>query len=83
MQLFWLPAVFSANQNMRMLYDRRLDETVGTTLSAFNFTYDGSTGEGIQMAQALGAEVWDMEYMQLIPLNGGRLLDYSGGEIFC
>ena len=73
---------FSANQNMRMLYDRRLDETVGTTLSAFNFTYDGSTGEGIQMAQALGAEVWDMEYMQLIPLNGGRLLDYSGGEIF-
>lgn len=34
------------------------------------------------MTEPLNAELRDVEYVQLIPFWGGRLLDYVGGDIF-
>jgi len=44
--------------------------------------FDGSTGDGILMAEKLGAQTVDMDAIQLIPLRGGRLLNYVGGDIY-
>lgn len=34
------------------------------------------------MAEKLGAQTVDMDAIQLIPLRGGRLLNYVGGDIY-
>ena len=44
--------------------------------------FDGATGDGLLMAQRIGAATKDAEYLQLIPFWGGRLLDYVGGDIY-
>ena len=42
----------------------------------------GDTGDGIRMAEAVGAGLVGMEYVLAIPFWGGRVLDYPGAEIF-
>lgn len=57
---------FSANVEMRQKYNTiwpNLDENLPTTNHA------GATGDGIIMAQELGANVVGMEYIQLFPLT--------------
>lgn len=73
---------FTANVPMRLKYDRRLDATLFTTANQTGRGFDGSTGDGILMAEKLGAQTVDMDAIQLIPLRGGRLLNYVGGDIF-
>ena len=43
---------------------------------------DPATGDGIRMAEAVGAGLVGMEYVLAIPFWGGRVLDYPGAEIF-
>ena len=56
---------FSANVKMRNFYDtiwdKKLDEKVKTT------NLPGITGDGIRMAQKVGANLIDMGYIQLLP----------------
>lgn len=73
---------FTANVPMRLKYDSRLDATLFTTANQTGRGFDGSTGDGILMAEKLGAQTVDMDAIQLIPLRGGRLLNYVGGDIF-
>lgn len=73
---------FTANVGMRMRYDSRMDSNFSTTSNPFGMDFDGSTGDGILMAESLGAQLVDMKYLELIPLNGGRVLNYVGGDIY-
>lgn len=73
---------FTANIGMRMKYDSRLNPNFNTTSNPYGTDFDGSTGDGIQMAEAVGAQLVDMNYFELIPLNGGRVLNYVGGDIY-
>lgn len=73
---------FTANVPMRLKYDERLDASLFTTANPTDRGFDGSTGDGILLAEKTGAQTVDMEAIQLIPLRGGRLLNYVGGDIF-
>lgn len=73
---------FSANVKMRSFWDPTIDESLPTTASPNQALLDGATGDGILMAQSVGAALTGMEYIQVIPFSGGRLLDYVGGEIW-
>ena len=73
---------FTANVAMRLKYDSRLDASLFTTANQTGRGFDGSTGDGILMAEKLGAQTVDLDAIQLIPLRGGRLLNYVGGDIY-
>ena len=54
---------FAANKEMRKQYDPSLNEELGTTNTP------AATGDGIFMAQAVGANLVGMEYIQCLPLG--------------
>jgi fumarate reductase flavoprotein subunit len=65
---------FSANVDMRSKFVPALTGSLPTT------NHVGATGEGIRMAQAVGADTLHMSYIQLYPFanpNGGRLDAYA------
>ncbi len=62
---------FGSNVEMRKQYNPDMDEKILSTCTV------GSTGDGITMAQAIGADVTDMEYIQTYPtcdIDSGLLL---------
>lgn len=62
---------FGANIEMRKKYNADMDERILSTTSP------GSTGDGLVMAEAIGAELVDLEYIQTYPTcdpETGRLL---------
>lgn len=64
---------FGANVEMRMKYDTqwlKLDETIPTTNSP------AATGDGIVMAEKIGANLIGMEYIQLYPINNPATGNY-------
>ena len=64
---------FGANVEMRMQYDthwNKLDEKIPTTNSP------AITGDGLRMAQAIGAQLIGMEYIQLYPVNNPATGNY-------
>ena len=65
---------FTANVPMRMRYDRRLDASFKTTANPTGKGFDGSTGDGINMATKVGADTDGMNYIQLIPFVAAALL---------
>ncbi len=73
---------FTANVPMRMKYNPRLTDNFRTTANPRGKALDGSTGDGIIMAKKVGADDVGMDYIQLIPFSGGRVIDYVGGDIF-
>ena len=73
---------FGANTEMRMRFNPTLDSSYRTTADAMALTGDGATGDGIRMAVEVGAALADMEAIELIPYNGGRVLDYSGADMW-
>lgn len=52
---------FGANLDMRTKYNPKMDEKILSTNSV------GSTGDGITMAENIGAQLVDMEYIQTYP----------------
>ena len=57
---------FGANVEMRQEYDGiwgSLDESIGTT------NHPGATGDGVVMAEAIGAELVGMDKIQLLPMG--------------
>ena len=73
---------FTANVGMRLLWDDRLDSSMRTTANPNGLYFDGATGDGIVMAQKLGALVRNMNQFVLLAYSGGRLLEYAGAEIY-
>lgn len=73
---------FGANVALRRLYRPELDGDYTTTADPLGRLGDGATGDGVLMAQRVGARLVDMDAVQLIPYNGGRVLDYAGAEIW-
>lgn len=79
---------FASNVEMRKQYNSNYDERFKTTARAI------STGDGIKMAEALGAQLVDMEFIQVYPtcnpvtgiisyvansrMDGGLLLNKEG-----
>lgn len=65
---------FGANEDMTYEYDHEIDEHVKSTNAP------GATGDGILMAEKLGADTVDMDQIQLYPIcdvDTGRIL-YTG-----
>ena len=73
---------FSANPRMRQQWDPSIPEDLPTTANPKKVLLDGATGDGVLLAQRVGAALTGMPYIQVIPFSGGRLLDYVGGEIW-
>ena len=73
---------FVANVKLRQQYDPRLDETFTTTADPYRDNVDNATGDGLLMSEALGADVVDMDSIQLLPFWGGRLTDYVGADLY-
>lgn len=67
---------FGANVEMRLhyceLWDGRLDNNIPTT------NFPSIVGDGIVMAQAIGADVVDMGYVQLLPIGDPQTGSLSG-----
>ena len=73
---------FGASAPLRMRWAPIFDETYYTTYAAGSSHLDPATGDGIRMAEAVGAALRDMDAVMAIPFWGGRVLDYPGAEIF-
>ncbi|MBL8966446.1 MAG: flavocytochrome c [Spirochaetaceae bacterium] len=54
---------FAANKEMRQAYDSRITPNLGTT------NHPGAMGDGIVMAERIGAALVGMEYIQMLPLG--------------
>ncbi len=69
---------FSANKEMRQKYDPRITPNLGTT------NHPGATGDGIAMAEKVGAAFTGMEYIQMLPLGDpktGALNGWVGFDV--
>lgn len=73
---------FGASAALRMRWAPIFDESFFTTYAAGSSHLDPATGDGIRMAEAVGAALRDMDAVMAIPFWGGRVLDYPGAEIF-
>ncbi len=66
---------FGSNVEMRMKYDKlwgTLDENIKTT------NHPGATGDGIVLAEKIGADLVGMEYIQLLPMGDPETGSLSG-----
>ena len=73
---------FTANAEMIRRHDPTIPAGMRTTANPKGLYFDGAEGDGILIAEAVGAQLKDMDNIQLMPIWGGRLLDYVGGDIF-
>lgn len=73
---------FTANVEARTAIDARLGPGVRTSANPDGSAWDGADGDGIALARSVGARVTAGFGLQLLPFWGGRLLDYSGGDIY-
>ena len=73
---------FTASGMLLKRFAPQLPPYLETTASAGGELLDGATGDGILMAEKAGARLVDMDALQMLPLAGGRLLDYVGGEVW-
>lgn len=70
---------FGSNIEMRKKYNPDIDETILSTNST------GSTGDGISMAEKVGADLVGMEYIQTYPICDpltGTLLYYDDARLY-
>lgn len=73
---------WGANAHLRRRWRPQLTDIYRTTYSPLRPEEDPATGDGIRMAEAVGARLRDMDAVMAIPYWGGRVLDYTGAEIF-
>ncbi|MDO4547685.1 MAG: FAD-dependent oxidoreductase [Clostridia bacterium] len=70
---------FSANVEMRQMYNKfwaNLDESVPTS------NQPCATGDGIAMAQAIGANLYGMEWIQMVPTGDASLNASIANEMY-
>lgn len=73
---------FGASVVLRTRWNPIFDASYFTTYAAGSSDWDPATGDGIRMAERIGAALRDMDAIMAIPFWGGRVLDYPGAEIF-
>ena len=73
---------FGANLALRMRYRPELDHEIPTTANPRGLAEDPATGDGLFLAQSLGAAWVDMDRIVMLSYWGGRMLDYIGAEIY-
>ncbi len=73
---------FTADVERRMKYDSRLDGTFTTSANPYGLYFDGAEGDGLDLAEAAGAELGNLSSMQYLAYAGGRLLEYPGADIY-
>lgn len=73
---------WGANAHLRRRWRPQLTDVYRTTFSPLRPEEDPATGDGIRMAEAVGARLRDMDAVMAIPYWGGRVLDYPGAEMF-
>lgn len=73
---------FTGNLALRKRWIPSIPSSMGTTYNVHNTALDPATGDGILMAEQIGAKLCDMDAVMAIPYWGGRSLDYPGAEIF-
>lgn len=73
---------FTANRAMIAAFRPDIDPQTPTTANPRGELLDGSTGDGILMAQAAGAKLADMSAVEVVPFTGGRLTDFVGGDVW-
>ncbi len=73
---------FTANVPARMKIDGRLSADIHTSANPYGLLWDGADGDGIRLAQALGGAVTEGFGLQLLPIGGGRVLDYAGADLY-
>lgn len=70
---------FGSNMDLRAKYNKDIDENILSTNSV------GSTGDGILMAEDIGADLVGMEYIQTYPVcdpKSGSLLYFGDSRLF-
>lgn len=72
---------WGANAHLRRRWRPQLTDVYRTTFSPLRPEEDPATGDGIRMAEAVGARLRDMDAVMAIPYWGGRVLDYPA-EMF-
>jgi flavocytochrome c len=73
---------YGADLALRTRESPFFDERFTTTYGGENPAADPATGDGIYMAEALGAQIRDLDAVMAIPLRGGRAVDYPGADLF-
>lgn len=73
---------FQANLALRQRFCPQITPAMKTTANPSGAYLDGATGDGIVMAERIGAKLIDTDCVQVLPFSGGRLLDYAGGEVW-
>lgn len=73
---------FGANMGLRMRYNETLDPEVPTTADPYGLMRDPATGDGLYLAQSLGAAWVNMDAIVMLAYWGGRMLDYQGAELY-
>ncbi len=73
---------FTANVQRRLKINPLLTADVMTTANPYGTVWDGASGDGLDLAEAVGGKILTGFGLQMLPFWGGRLLDYAGGDIY-
>lgn len=73
---------FGANVMLREKWAKGLTEGMETSANSKGWLTDGATGDGLLMAQAVGADLIQTDSILLVPYLGGRVTGYVGADIF-
>lgn len=73
---------FTDSVELRQKYDPRLTAEFTTTSNPYGTAVASNTGDGLLLAQKLGAGTADLDQILTIPFSGGRLTNYVGADIY-
>ena len=73
---------FGANTRLRQEWAPGLTTGMETSANSKGWLTDGATGDGLLMAEAIGADLTQTDSILLVPYLGGRVTGYVGADIF-
>lgn len=73
---------YTDSVELRSQYDPRLTAAFTTTANPYGEGVASNTGDGLLLAQRLGADAVDLDQILTIPFSGGRLTNYVGADIY-
>lgn len=73
---------FTANNALCRTFNSEISPLMPSTANPEGRYLDGSEGDALEFCKPFGAATVHMEYIQMICFLGGRLLDYTGGDIY-
>lgn len=73
---------FTGNLGMCRAVNRNISASMRSTANPTGRGLDGATGDAVSLTKPLNVMVKDLEHIQLICYLGGRMLNYSGADIY-